>query len=327
MVGPDLDVLSIGEALVDFLPNERGRPVHEVETWNRCTGGAVANVAVGLARLGRKIAFAGVVGEDAFGTFLYEQIKKEGVDVSRLRRTAEGKTALAFVSLTQEGERTFAFYRTRAAGLFLDRRDVRPDVLRGARVVHFGTNSLLMTPAQEAMFEMVDAVRAQGGILSCDPNVRLGLWEKPEVLKDLIHRLVPKCSVVKLAEEELEFVFGHREPEGAVRWLRDQGVVLPIVTLGAKGALLLVNGIEVRVPSPKVDVVDTTGAGDGFMAGLLYGLTSRYVNHAALAEADPDTIREWAAFACKVGARVCTKLGAQPALPRLSEVQEDLPRG
>jgi fructokinase len=325
LTGPP-EVVCIGEALVDFLPHQTGRAVRDVESWTPCPGGSPANVAVGLARLGARSALLGVVGKDEFGEFLKARLGREGVDVSHLRTTDEGKTGLVFVSLSPTGERSFAFYRTRAAELFLSEKDVDLEFLHSARVVHFGSNSLLFRPAQRAALVAADAARGAGKIVSCDPNLRLHLWAEPSELKALLDQLLATCAVVKLAEDEIEFVTGRADPEGALHALAERGVALPVVTLGAKGAILLWQGTVVQVPAPVARVVDSTGAGDGFMAGFLFGLARLYLNLAALRTAGVGEIRELAAFGCRVGARVVEKLGAVEGLPRWEEAQALLPR-
>lgn len=314
-----MDVVSLGEALVDFLPNRRGQRVREVTQWTPCLGGAPANVAVGLSRLGAKAGLVGVTGDDEFGHFLKHGLRAEGVDVTHLRQTDEGKTGLGFVSLTRSGERSFTFYRTRAAETFLDRRDTEAGAkfLRATKVVHVGTNSLIHAPARAAVSAAVKAAYEAGQITSTDPNLRLHLWKDPRVLKRLLEQLFKRCAIVKLSDEEIEFVTGTRDVEAALDWLEDRGVVVGLVTRGAKGASLRFRGQTVQVAAPKVKVIDTTGAGDGFAAGFLYGVTRLYRNRAALEGADLEALEGHARFGCLVGSHVVTKLGAVAGLPTM----------
>ncbi len=317
-LGPD--VLCIGEALVDFLPDRAGRKVRDVESWLRCTGGAPANVSVGVARLGGRSALLGVVGEDEFGHFLKESLAGEGVDVTRLRQTSEGKTGLVFISLTETGERSFSFHRTRAAELFMGAADVDLPYVRSARVVHCGTNSLLWPEARGAALQMVREAAAGGQVVSCDPNLRLHLWADPGELRGLIRELVPSCTVFKLSEEEVAFVTGESDVEAALSYLEGAGVALAVVTRGERGATFRFGGETRSVPAPKVPVVDATGAGDGFTAGLLFGLGRRAATAAEVRSLSADTIEGLASFACVVGAQVVTQLGAVRALPRAAEL-------
>jgi fructokinase len=320
-----MDVLCVGETLVDFLPESPGLPVKDVPRWTRCSGGSPANVAVGVARLGGRSAMLGVVGRDEFGDFLRESLAGEGVDVTHLRQTDEGKTGLVFISLSATGERSFAFYRTRAAELFLSMRDVDVGFVRQARAIHCGTNSLLFPEAREAAIALIRAARDGGQIACCDPNLRLHLWPDPRELQQVLRELLPCCSVVKLAEDEVAFATGQATPEGGLRSLAELGVALPVVTLGERGAVLAFNGQQIHVPSPRAQVVDTTGAGDGFVAALLHGLTRLYPGRAALERAAPEEIRELAAFACRAASRVVERVGPVAGLPRAEEVAPWIP--
>jgi fructokinase len=312
-------VVCVGEALVDFLPDARGKRVREVTKWHPCLGGAPANVTVGLSRLGANAALVGVTGDDEFGHFLKQGLAREGVTVTHVRQTDEGRTGLGFVSLTRSGERSFTFYRTKAAETFLDARDTHGAraTLDAAKVVHVGTNSLIQPAARKAVREVVKRAFDAGQIVSTDPNLRLHLWKDPSVLKKLVGELVQRCSVVKLSHEEIEFVTGTSKPERALAWLADQGVVVAVVTLGEQGATYRFGGQTRTIGTRKVKVVDTTGAGDGFTAGLLYGLTRLYGTRAELEAADPDAIDGHARFGCLVGSHVVTKIGAVAGLPTL----------
>lgn len=317
-----LDVVCLGETLVDFLPADgaRGKKVREVPTWTRCLGGAPANVAVGVSRLGAKSAICGVTGDDELGWFLHEELEREGVDVSHLRHSKDGKTGLGFVSLTTTGERSFLFYRENAAELLLDPSDADHAFFARAKVLHLGTNSLLRPKAREASLGSAQAAKARGQLVSCDPNLRLHLWKDPRELFGLLRQLLPNAAVVKLSDEEIEFVTESSKPEDALQVLASLGVALPVVTLGAKGAVASWRGELLRVEAPKVEVVDTTGAGDGFMAGLLQSLTSKASSRAELDALDAPTITGCLRFGCRVGSRVVTKLGAVAGLPRSGDV-------
>lgn len=315
-----LDVVSLGEALVDFLPERRGARVREVAQWTPCIGGAPANVTVGLSRLGAKSALVGVTGDDEFGHFLKERLGAEGVDVRFLRQTRDGKTGLAFVSLTKAGDRSFTFYRTRSAETFLGETEASrvPD----SKVLHVGTNSLIHAAARTAVQGAVKRAFDADRIVSTDPNLRLHLWKDPTVLQKLLNKLFVRCSVVKLSEEEIEFACGTTNVEKALDSLEKRGVVVAVVTLGAKGAALRFRGETRYVPARKVKVVDTTGAGDGFTAGFLFGLTRHYGSRTALEGADIDALEGHARFACLVGSHAVTKLGAVAGLPTLRTLQK-----
>ncbi|WP_375765833.1 carbohydrate kinase [Archangium gephyra] len=320
-----MDVVCVGESLVDFLPAESAQRVRDVTAWKPSIGGSLANVSVGVARLGGRSAYVGVVGEDEFGHFLRERLAAEGVDVSHVRQTAEAKTGLVFISIDARGERSFTYFRTSSAEFLLSERDVDPAFLERARVVHFGTNSLKLPGARAAMLRTVEIACAAGRIVSCDPNLRLHAWEDLEVLREQLRLLLPRCSVVKLSEEEVAFATGRTEPEDALRHLSGLGVTLPVVTQGEAGAVFLWRGEVVRIPAPRVRVVDTTGAGDGFTAAFLHGLSRRYADASALARASREDLEALATFGCAVGSRVVEHLGAVTGLPGRDAVASVLP--
>jgi fructokinase len=321
-----LDVICVGEALVDFLPLTSGKSVRDVETWQRCVGGAPANVAIGLARLGARCALNGVVGEDEFGHFLKRRLEQEGVDVSHLRLTPEGRTGLSFVSLTQTGERSFSFYRANAAEQFFGLADVKPSFAAGSKIIHFGLNSLRRPEAREAALKLLEACVAAGRIVSCDPNVRLHLWEQQQELKSLLDAVLPRCSVVKMSLEETEFVLGVRDPEAALRALAGRGVTLPVITCGSAGAMFFHRQAVHRLSAPTVAVVDTTGAGDGFSAGLLYGLSRLASSADELRNVDTEALKIAVELGCRVGAHAVEKLGASAGLPTRERLSESWPR-
>ncbi|WP_223633842.1 carbohydrate kinase [Corallococcus sp. EGB] len=323
--GP-LDVVCVGETLVDFLPVAGGAArVRDVEAWKPAPGGSPANVSVGLARLGLRSAMVGVVGSDEFGHFLRDRLAADGVDVSRLRQVDHARTGLLFVSLDAHGERTFTYFRTRSAEFLLDDSDVDGDFVRRAKALHCGSNSLLLPEAREAMVRMLTLAREAGMLVSCDPNLRLHVWTQPEELQVLLGRMLPLCTVVKLSEEEIHFATGEHSPEAALHVLAAKGVRLPVVTLGPRGAVFLWRGEVLSVPAPQVTVVDTTGAGDGFVSAMLSGLVRGYGDAASLEGATREDLVALMTFAAGVGARVVTKLGAVAALPLASEVEGLLP--
>jgi fructokinase len=320
-----LDVVCMGETLVDFLPAESGKPVREVSSWSPAIGGSLANVSVGVARLGGRSALVTVVGADEFGHFLRERLTAEGVDVSHLRQVSESRTGLVFISLDARGERSFTYFRTRSAEYLLNERDVDEAFLGRAKVFHWGSNSLHLPEARVAMQRAVEWARGAGRIVSCDPNLRLHAWADPSEAKGILDRLLPLCTVVKLSEEEMPYVTGTSDVRGALEYLRGIGVPLPVVTLGEQGAAFLWQGEQVHVSAPRTRVVDTTGAGDGFVSSLLYGLTRRYADAQALRTATRESLTELITFSCLVGSRVVERLGAVAGLPRAQDVAEHMP--
>jgi fructokinase len=312
---PDLDVLCLGEALVDLLPDRRGT-LEECERFEVCAGGAPANVATGLARLGVRVAFCGVVGDDPFGRLLARRLAAEGVECA-LRFARERPTGLWFVALDARGDRTFFSPNARAsADKLLAPADVDRALLGRARWLHVGSSAHVLPAAQDALREAVAAARALGLSVSFDPNVRLHLWEDAGPLRRLCAEVLPSCALAKLAAEEAELCTGERDPERAAARLVEMGVRLACVTLGDEGALVRRGADVLRVPAERVEVVDTTGAGDAFVAGLL-AVISRAPSLEALSRAE---VERAVRFASRVAARVVTRVGAVAGLPRAHEI-------
>jgi len=305
----DLDVLCYGEALVDLLPDSRGR-LRDCERFHVHSGGAPANVAVGLARLGRAVAFAGAVGDDEFGHLLARKLEAERIE-THLRFDPQHRTGMWFVALDAQGNRSF-FSPTGAtsADKHLTAADLPQTVLQRAHWLHVGSSSHVLPAARGLLLDAVLRARALGVKISFDPNLRLHLWRDPRELRRLVRGVFPHCALVKLADDEVALCTGEADPAAAAAWLVEQGVGVACITLGAQGALVRRGREVLTVPAPQVDVVDTTGAGDGFVAGVL----------ARLGAADPLTlalsaIEDAARFGCQVGARVCAALGAVAGLP------------
>jgi len=299
-----LDAVCFGEALVDLRPDRRGR-LRQCEGFAAHSGGAPANVAVGLSRLGLETAFVGVVGDDELGRLLERKLSESGVRAD-LRFTGEAKTGVWFVALDEQGDRSF-FTPTGAesADKLIDERDAAR--VPQARIFHCGSSAHIRPEAQRALRAAVRSARERGMMVSFDPNVRAHLWRDLGELRALCDEVLPQSDVVKLSDDELETCLGVGEPAAALDRLAGMGVKLGCITLGARGAVARRGAETVEAPAPAVEVVDTTGAGDGFVAALL----ASDPLHADLGR----TLR----FACAVGSRVCTRLGAVAGLPTLAE--------
>lgn len=312
----NLDVLCLGEALVDLLPDRRGR-LEDCERFEVCPGGAPANVATGLARLGVRTGFQGVVGDDPFGRMLARRLAAEGIEV-RLRHARERPTGMWFVALDDRGERSFFTPNARSsADKLLAPGDVDPAALARARFLHVGSSAHVLPAGQEALRAAVAAAAACGARISFDPNVRAHLWDDLAPLRALCAAVLPACTVAKLSEEEIELCAGERDPERAAARLVEMGVRIACVTLAERGALIRRGADVAHVPAAPVEVVDTTGAGDGFVAGLL----SVLARAEGPAEGLPfPALIAAAAFANRVAGRVCTRFGAVAGLPRARDI-------
>lgn len=308
------DVLCLGELLIDFVPDRSGVTLGEAERFLKAAGGAPANVAVGVARLGVKAGFVGKVGDDAFGHWLAEVLADQGVDVSQLRFDDAARTALAFVSLTASGERDFMFYRHPSADQLHRSDELDLDAIRAASILHHGSISLIQEPSRSATLTAIDAARQAGALVSFDPNVRLPLWASHDAARDRILSVWERAHVIKISDDELEFLTGSRDLDAAPSLLHDD-LKLLTVTLGADGVAWFAGDRSGRVEGFQVDVADTTGAGDAFVAGLLTALQQ----DPSLPE-DPSALSQALRRANAYAALTTTRPGAIPALPTATEL-------
>lgn len=316
-----LDVLCFGEALIDFFPAIPGLPLAEVEIFHRHLGGALANVAVGLGRLGRRVGLLTQVGRDDFGVFLRHRLAAEGVDVSAMGVHPHARTGITFVTLGPGGERSFLSLRYPSADQQIPPEAVDPQAVARARILHLGSSTLAREPARAATWKALAAARAAGRLVSVDVNLRLHLWDDRAAALQLIRELVAQADLVKVAEDELEPLLGTNDAAAGARMLRALGPELALVTLGARGAYFAATAGGDTVPGLAVQAVDATGAGDAFMAGLLAHLcASELVDPSdpagrRLADLDLETLRAACILGNRMGAAAVTALGATVGLP------------
>ena len=302
----------LGDAVVDLLPDGEGRLL-------QCPGGAPANVAVGVARLGGDSGFIGRVGDDPFGRFMRHTLaqEQEQVDVNYMRLDAAQRTSTVVVDLDSHGERTFTFMVRPSADLFLQPEDLPP--FAAGQWLHVCSIALSAEPSRSTTFAAMEAIKRAGGYVSFDPNIRSDLWQDPQDLRDCLDRALALADAIKLSEEELAFISGSDDIVSGIARLnaRFQPTLL-LVTQGKAGVQAALRGQVSHFPARPVVAVDTTGAGDAFVAGLLAGLAAHGIpdNLAALA---PDL-----ALAQTCGALATTAKGAMTALPYRDDLQRSL---
>lgn len=309
-------VICLGEVLTDFVALDVTLPLQRATNFQRAAGGAPANVAVGLARLGVSVAFIGKVGGDAFGRSLRETLAAEGVDERGLVQAPAAQTALAFVGSDGHGGREFVFYHHGMADTLLHADEVDRDLIANASIFHFGSVTLAAEPSRTATIAAARWAHERGCLVSYDPNVRLEVWDSPRQALDSILEILGVVDVVKVSADELAFLTGTSDASAACRVLLERGPTAAIVTLGGGGCYYQTVNSSGQVRGIPVDAVDSLGAGDAFMAGLLACLSA---HPAALA--DDDQLVPALHFANAVGAITTTRFGAIPALPTRAEVE------
>jgi fructokinase len=266
------EVVCLGEALVDLVSLRSDVGLDRAPAFRKAAGGAPANVAVGVARLGRRAAFIGAVGDDPLGRFVVAELSRHGVDVRSVARLPDRQTALALVALRADGDRDFLFHGTRPAHLGLRLTAPMRRRIRAARIFHFGSISLLADPGRRATLTALREARAAGVFCSYDPNLRRHLWPDARAARRQLRAVVGDADCVKVNAEELGFLTGETNLDRGRRALTRMGPSLVVVTLGVRGCAYAGRAGEGRVPGFPARALDTTGAGDAFVAGLLAGL-------------------------------------------------------
>ncbi len=313
-------IVTLGECLIDFVAAEAGPPLRGVQSFVRAAGGAPANVAVGVARQGVASGFVGAFGRDAFGAYLHDLLRCEGVDCAQTQ-IVDAPTALAFVSLDADGEREFLFYRDRAADLMLDGAALDPAYIAGARALHIGSLSLTGAAAGDATRRAVAIARAADVAVSYDPNLRPALWPDTETMCAAALSLLREATIVKINEDELPILSGLADPDAGIARLVACGPPIVVVTLGSAGCRYHWYGKTGTIAAYPGAAIDTTGAGDGFMAGLLVALTPRLSGpRDALAAMTAGEIAKCLLRASATAALTTTVRGAIPALPSRAAV-------
>ncbi len=312
------EAITLGELLVDFVSIDKDVSLAGLPSFAGAAGGAPANVAVGLARLGVSAGFVGKIGGDPFGEFLRRVLDGEGVDTGSLRIAPGARTTLAFVATRSDGQKDICFYRNPGADMLLTADEINRDYLQSARLFHFGSVSLSRSPAREATMHGAMVARDAGLIVSYDPNWRPSLWDDELDAKGHLWEAMPLADVVHCAEEEWEFVTGTSDLETGAHAILSAGPKLVVVTLGERGCYYDNGDSRGAVAGFRVEVVDPLGAGDAFVAAMLSQLM-----YAPRGEALPDArLREIMRYANAAGALTCTRRGVIPSLPSAGQLEE-----
>ena len=316
-------VVAIGELLIDFVPQQKGCALDEVTHFERVAGGAPANVAAAVARLGGNAAMISQVGEDAFGTHILKVLRANGVDTSYVFRTGRANTGLAFVSLDATGNREFSFFRNPSADLFLEEGQIAPDMFTECAALHFCSVDLVDWPVRAAHRRAVALAKQAGALISFDPNVRLPLWSSPADCQAAIREFLPSADLVKLSDDEVEFVTGCTDERAAVEKLFGMGCRLLIVTRGAAGSAAYTPHAEGFAETIRVPVTDTTGAGDSFIGSFLYQLTRDGVAADGLDKLTEQQLTDYLVFSAQYASLTVQHKGA--VMATMDELRQAYP--
>lgn len=315
----DNKVISIGEMLIDFTAQSIGN-IKSVNGFTKNPGGAPANVAVCVSRLGGKAAFISKLGEDAFGEFLIGVLKENNVDTQYIKRTAEANTALAFVSLDDNGDRDFLFYRKPSSDLFLSESDIADDCINEGDILHFCSVSLVDYPVKRAHMQAIKNALARNVLISFDPNLRYNLWDSKQQLIDTVNEFIPYAHLLKVGDEELAVLTQLCDESEAAKKIMTGNVQCVIVTKGRGGATAYLKSGEVFASKGRrVKCVDATGAGDIFIGTVLYQLLRDGADVKSICGESKRFIK-YLEYANKAAAKSVTMRGAIPSMPMGEEI-------
>lgn len=312
-------IVCFGEALIDFLnTDKREEAPLTLDQFTQFPGGAPANVAVAIARLGGDVRFAGQVGNDRFGAFLIDAMQRYGVDTTLTLTHPTARTALAFVFLDESGERSFAFRRQDTADVLITKEQVGERGYQGASILHFCSNTLTDPGIADVTRHVVEQAQAGDALVSFDVNLRHNLWPGGQADRTLVNDLVGRSAMAKFSREEIEYL-GEGLEELYLARMFEEGLKIALITDGPNEIAICTPGSRVPVTPPPVKAVDTTGGGDAFIAGVLFGLARQPDPRTLLTE--PDALRALVSFASHCGALAVSRPGAFPAFPAFDEVE------
>lgn len=309
------DVVALGELLVDFTENgmsSQGNPVLEANP-----GGAPCNVLSMLQRLGKNTAFIGKVGNDSFGNMLIDVVKEQGINTDNILLDDEVHTTLAFVHTKEDGDRSFSFYRNPGADMMLRKSEINEKLFESTKVFHFGTLSMTDDNIAETTKYAVKKAKEIGLIISFDPNLRPPLWKNLEIAKEQMWYGISQCDILKISDDEITFLTGEENiTKGVEKILQKYQPALVCATQGKNGSTAYYNGKSIFCEAfLRKDTVETTGAGDTFMACVLNTVLERGLNLLT-----NDDISDMLRFASAASSIITTKKGALKVMPQKDDV-------
>ena len=264
------DITALGEILIDFTPYEN--ITDNTKLFGRNPGGAPANLLATVAKYGGSTAFIGKIGNDIFGEFLKDTLNKHCIDTKGLVTDNMHNTTLAFVSLNDNGDRSFSFYRRFGADVFLSKKEIDTEIIKKSKIFHFGSLSLTNEPSRSATKYALKFAKKNGCVITYDPNYRELLWENKETAVKMMGKYLKYADIVKLSKEEAQMITGRTEVYECAESVMKLGPKIVLITDGPNGAFYVNSFSKNHIPALDVNPMDTTGAGDIFFGSFLYGL-------------------------------------------------------
>lgn len=316
------DVICMGEILVEHVSTADNVSLVHSPGFIKAPGGAPANVAVALQRLGLRAGFVGKVGRDPFGEYLRESLAQTGVDTTYLFVDEKVRTTAVYVAVWDDGRKDLCFYRNPGADMMLTADEISDSIFKGARCFHFGSISFIDEPSASAQKKALQIAQDKGLMISYDPNYRPTLWPDRQTAEKIIQDSFRHCHLAKVSEEEWQVATGYDDLEDGIHAIMSKGVELLVISRGENGAIATNGDYRIELPGLEVDVIETTGAGDGFLGAILTELLPEREKTGSLATLSEEKVRNALKIANAVGALTCKKPGAIPALPTRAEAEK-----
>lgn len=313
-------LLSIGEALIDMIPEQVNVGISEVKQFQPIVGGAPANVCGAFVKLGGAAEMITQLGDDPFGDKIVAEFERFGIGKQYVKRTDKANTALAFVALKEDGNREFSFYRRPSADMLLCAEDIKEEWFEKEYALHFCSVSLGDFPMKEAHRQAITYAQKAGLLISFDPNLRKPLWSSEKALYRTVHEFIPSAHILKISDEELEFLTGKTEITDVVEKLFVGNVEMVIYTKGSDGAECYTKKAKAFAPCEKVKAVDTTGAGDGFIGSFLYQLYAGGITAENIAEVSAEQMERFLTFSNRFCGYSVQRKGAIASYPVKEEI-------
>ena len=310
-------IYTIGEMLIDFIPNKINCGLKDVDSFTKMAGGAPANVAVAASKLGSEAYYVGMVGKDAFGDFLIDTVKSYGVKNEYIYQTEQANTSLAFVSLMDNGQREFSFYRNPGADMLLEEKHVEILNISKDDLISFCSVDLVEAPVKYATKRFLEKANEIGATVLFDPNLRFNLWNDLDELKEIVLEFAKYAQIIKISDDELEFITGHSDEEKAIEFIKNITDANIIITRGSKGSYAEFGDFKVERSISKVEAIDTTGAGDAFVGGILNFIDK---NKKSINKYSLEDVKDMLDFANRVAAYSVTKNGAMASYPSVEDL-------
>lgn len=310
------DVIALGELLIDFTDNgisTQGNTLFEANP-----GGAPCNVLAMLKRFGHETAFMGKVGADIFGLRLKRVLEEVGIDTLGLVLDQDVRTTLAFVQNDETGDRSFSFYRNPGADMMLQASEIDAEMIKSAKMFHFGTLSMTHEGVREATIKALNVARENGLMISFDPNLRESLWDNLENAKCQVAYGLQFCDVLKISDNEIQWFTGEEDYDKGIKYLQDTyHIPLILLSLGKDGSRAYYKNMRIEVPGfLQKNTIETTGAGDTFMGCCLH-----FVLEKGLEDLQEVDLKEMLTFANAAASLITTRKGALKVMPALEEVE------